>query len=89
MKYTFPWVELPLTETKIGRSPGVKQAVDWLHWRYEIGEARQALGRKITYNIKALRIMDQQNACVTARRCAGGLGVRNGAAADRACTRCL
>jgi hypothetical protein len=44
-----------------------EQAVDWLHWRYEIGEARQALGREITYNIKALKIMDQQHACVTAR----------------------
>ena len=44
-----------------------EQAVDWLRWRYEIGEARQALGQEITYNIKALRIMDQQNGCLVAR----------------------
>jgi len=44
-----------------------EQAVDWLRWRYEIGEARKALGREITYNVKALKIMDQQSACVTAR----------------------
>jgi len=44
-----------------------EQAVDWLRWRYEIGEARHALGREITYNIKALQIMDGQSNCLVSR----------------------
>ncbi len=46
---------------------GAEQAVEWLHWRHEIAEAQNVLGREITYNIKALKRMDQQNSCLLER----------------------
>lgn len=45
----------------------LQQMVDTLRWAHEIGEARQALGREIAYNIKALRLIAVQDGCVTAR----------------------
>ena len=46
---------------------GAEQGVEWLHWRYELAEARSVLGREITYNIKALKRMDEQNSCLAGR----------------------
>ena len=41
--------------------------VDALRWAHETGEARQALGREISYNIKALKLIGIQDGCVSAR----------------------
>lgn len=45
----------------------LEQVVDALRWAHEIGEARQALGHEIAYNIKALKLIDDENGCMTAR----------------------
>ncbi len=45
----------------------LEQVVDALRWAHEIGEARQALGREIAYNIKALKLIDIEYGCMTAR----------------------
>jgi hypothetical protein len=44
-----------------------EQAVEWASWRHKMADARQALGREITYNIKALELMDAQNDCLHAK----------------------
>jgi hypothetical protein len=45
----------------------LEQVVDALRWAHEIGDARQALGREITYNIKALKLIGVQDACMGQR----------------------
>jgi hypothetical protein len=42
----------------------LEQSVEWLRWRHEVAETRQALGREITYNVKALKAIDVQNSCI-------------------------
>ncbi len=42
----------------------LEQSVEWLHWRREIAETRQALGLEITYNVKAIEALDAQNTCL-------------------------
>ncbi len=59
----------------------LEQAVDALRWAHEIGDARQALGREITYNVKALKLIGVQDACMgqrldALRRWAEGAGPR-------------
>jgi hypothetical protein len=66
----------------------LEQAVDALRWAHEVGEAREALGREITYNVKALKLMDLENPCIAARldqlqRWAEGAGPRPGDAIRR------
>ncbi|HEX4098813.1 MAG TPA: hypothetical protein VHX64_18945, partial [Caulobacteraceae bacterium] len=45
----------------------LEQVVDALRWAHDIGEARQALGREIAYNIKALKLIATQDDCMTGR----------------------
>jgi hypothetical protein len=59
----------------------LEQTVEALRWAHEIGEAREALGREITYNDKALRLMGAEDRCIAARldqlqRWAEGAGPR-------------
>jgi hypothetical protein len=59
----------------------LEQTVDALRWAHEISEAREALGREITYNDKALRLMGVEDRCIAARldqlqRWAEGAGSR-------------
>lgn len=41
-----------------------EQTVEWVSWRHKIADARQALGREITYDIKALGLLDEQDECI-------------------------
>jgi hypothetical protein len=45
----------------------LEQGVDALRWAHEIGDAREALGREITYNVKALKLISVQDACMGQR----------------------
>jgi hypothetical protein len=45
----------------------LEQAVDAVRWAHEIGEARQALGREIAYNVKALKLIGAEDGCITRR----------------------
>jgi hypothetical protein len=66
----------------------LEQTVDALRWAHEIGEAREALGREIAYNDKALKLIGAEDRCITERldrlqRWAEDAGPRPGDAAPR------
>ena len=46
---------------------GAEQAVEWLHWRHEIADSRQALGVELANNLRAVRSIEGENACIRAR----------------------
>ena len=43
---------------------GAEQAVELLHWRHEVADAREALGREIALNIQSLQFADSENGCI-------------------------
>jgi hypothetical protein len=44
-----------------------EQAVEWLHWRSEVNDARRALDREVAYNLGALVKRQQEAPCVDRR----------------------
>ena len=46
---------------------GAEQAVEWLHWRNEITDARQAIDREVAYNIGAIAKREQEAPCIDRR----------------------
>jgi hypothetical protein len=61
----------------------LEQTVEALRWAHEIGDAREVLGREITYDVKALTLISAQDDCIdqrldALRRWAEGAGPRPG-----------
>lgn len=59
----------------------LEQAVEALRWAHEIGDAREVLGREISYDVKALNLIGAQDQCINQRldalqRWAEGAGPR-------------
>jgi hypothetical protein len=46
---------------------GAEQAVEWLHWRHEVADARRALDREIASNLGAIVRRQQEGACIDRR----------------------
>ena len=46
---------------------GAEQAVEWLNWRNEIGDARQAIDHEVAYNIGAIVKREQEAPCIDRR----------------------
>ena len=44
-----------------------EQTVEWLHWRYEIAEARHALDQEVAANLGAIEKRRQEGACIDRR----------------------
>ena len=46
---------------------GAEQAVEWLHWRNEVADARMALDRELAYDLGALVNRQQEGPCIDHR----------------------
>src|SRR5689334_14067056 len=46
---------------------GAEQAVEWLHWRDEVADARQALDRELAYDLGAVVNRQQEGRCIDRR----------------------
>ena len=46
---------------------GAEQAVEWLHWRNEIADARQAIDREVAYNVGAIAKREEEGPCIDRR----------------------
>jgi hypothetical protein len=46
---------------------GAEQAVEWLHWRNEVADARRALDRELAYNLGAVVNRRQEGPCIDRR----------------------
>ncbi|HLO20417.1 MAG TPA: hypothetical protein VK192_07980 [Sphingomicrobium sp.] len=44
-----------------------EQAVEWLHWRSQVGDARRALDREVAYNLGAIAKRQQEAPCIDRR----------------------
>jgi hypothetical protein len=46
---------------------GAQQAVEWLHWRNEVADARRALDRELAYDLGAVVNRQQEGPCIDRR----------------------
>jgi hypothetical protein len=46
---------------------GAEQAVEWLHWRNEVADARRALDRELAYDLGAVVKRQQERPCIDRR----------------------
>jgi hypothetical protein len=44
-----------------------EQGVEWLHWRHQIADARQALRREVAYNLGAVAKRREEGPCINRR----------------------
>ena len=46
---------------------GAEQAVEWLHWRNEVADARRALNQELAYDLGAVVKREQERPCIDRR----------------------